>query len=134
MEEINQLGGKQSGPIFDALQSYGVTHENYFSSPEKMPEENKIGMGAQNDVYVDPNNPDQVLKYPRLENSTSYNFRNGEMYKIKTTHLDKLIHQYEKILNIRIFNCVVNKAHANFLYFNPDKISDVPFLASTNAQ
>ena len=133
MEYSEQLGAKNSGPIFEKLNSIGINHESYVAMPEKLPNETKLGQGAENVVYQDPINSNKVQKHPRLTNSTTHTFNKGIPLRIKTTHLDKLIYQYEKILNIRIFNCVVNKAHSQYLYYNPDKISEVPYLESTNA-
>lgn len=133
METIDQLGAIQEGSIFDKLRELGVTHEKYNANPEKFGADSIIGRGAENIVYQDPENPNKVQKHPHLTKSTSYSFKDGKTHLTQTTHLDKLIFQYKKILNIRIFNCVVNKAHQNFLYYNPDKISEVPYLESTNA-
>ena len=127
----NILGASQEGGIHDKLQDLGVTHENYQIQPSQ--NENIIGRGAQNIVYKNDQNPYQVEKYPHLGTSESFVTRNGKMVKIKTTHLDKLIHQYEKVLAIRIFNCVVNTYHSRFLYMNPGKINEVPFISSLNS-
>jgi hypothetical protein len=143
------LGGRQSGQIFDKFKELGVHHDNYqipeqykrYSVPTKYNQETHIveiepghnidggtylGGGAENNVY---DHGEYVMKYPKGGNSISY----SSGMKTKTSDLDLLIHQYEKILSIRVFQCVINTAHQNFLYMNPDKVSEVPFVQTLNS-
>jgi len=129
-EIISELGATKTGPIYDKLLQMGVDHENYQIQAPSLEESRLIGSGAQNKVYQ---SGDQVEKWPHLGNSTSYGSRNGKMTKTQTTDLDKLIRQYEKILSIRIFNCVVNSYHDRFLHMNPEKASEVPIISSLNS-
>lgn len=125
-----QIGSIQNGPIYDKLKKMGLTHEDYkIQWPEK-DKNDLIGMGAENYVYKNGN---KVEKLPHAGNSTSFIFKNGKLNTIIRTDLDKLIHQYEKVLSIRVFNCVVNSYHSKFLYMNPDKKQEIPLIQSLNS-
>lgn len=127
MEQTNSiLGVTTKGPIFAELSKRGLTHDNYKINLN-MDESQLIGAGAQNKVYKNGN---QVQKVPHLGSSKSWN--NKLKSFVETSHLDHLIHQYEKVLSIRVYNCVNNKYNNNFLYFNKDKRSKIPLITSLN--
>jgi hypothetical protein len=124
------LGAHQDSndPIYGKILELGITHENYKPSLERSGEQ--IGQGAENTVHSHSDSPDKVIKHFHPGNSISYTGTGV----FQTTYLDKLIHQYKKILSIRIFNCVVNQANLNFLRMNPEKSTEVPILQSLNSE
>ena len=147
MNEYDIMGSIRKGDIYNKLNDVGISHENYSLNPKyksnptsifnkqtykfEIPPEHNIdggkflGSGAENNVY---DHGDYVMKYSKGGGTVSYTPHG----KVKTSDLDKLIHQYEKVMNIRVFECVVNTAHNKYAYMNPQKISQIPVISSLN--
>jgi hypothetical protein len=104
-----QLGLNQEGPILDELKKLGLTHDSYQIPEDKLPDylgnapkgkEDEfgelIGRGSERIVFK---KNDQAVKYPHPGVSTSH----GGKISVKKTHLDKLIHSLERVMELRIF-------------------------------
>lgn len=114
-KEEYQLGYKQNGPIKERLESHGLSHENYQIPTEELPPYFsgegpfkggiKIGHGSERTVYLNPNDEYPVKKYPHAGVSTSH----GGPVPVRTTHFDKLIESFERVMSLRIFARIMNE-------------------------
>jgi uncharacterized protein YdcH (DUF465 family) len=132
LEDYQHKFRNEDGPIYNKLQSKGLTHENFIINKSQLPDENSIefngqkmiGRGAERKVYYDPIS-DSVKKYPSIIETNNI----GAGVITKTSHFDRLIESFERIMELRIFARVVNAYNQWYLSKNPDKISEIPIVA-----
>ena len=99
-----QLGRIQDGPIKERLESHGLSHENY-KLKEQARKGTQIGSGSERSVYLVPGDEYPVKKYPHSGTST----RHGGPVSHQTTHFDKLIESFERVMELRIFARTMNE-------------------------
>ena len=130
-EEI-QLGAKQDGPIKETLESHGLSHENYNIPDGILPPrltggdfngEKRIGSGAERSVYHDRVN-NIVKKYPHGGTSLSH----GGKMTIQTTHFDKLIESFERVMELRVFARVLNEYNHYYARMHPQDAGKLPYM------
>ncbi len=123
------LGEVQKGPVKDALEAMGLSHENYKIPKGVWPNnrdyetfQNKklVGQGVEKFVYLNPET-NMIEKYPKKKGdiSTSTVSFKDKIVETTRTDFDKLIRTFERVMQLRIFARVVNEYNDLYYKMNP---------------
>lgn len=132
------LGQVQEGPIKDALEAMGLSHENYnipkgiwptINDYPTFQDKKLVGQGSEKIVYLNPET-NMIEKYPSdLSVSTSTEVFDGKVITKRKTHFDSLIQTFERVMQLRIFARVVNEYNDLYYKMNPSNAEKLPRLA-----
>ncbi len=133
------LGEVQKGPVKDALEAMGLSHENYKIPKGVWPNnrdyetfQNKklVGQGVEKFVYLNPET-NMIEKYPKKKGdiSTSTVSFKDKIVETTRTDFDKLIRTFERVMQLRIFARVVNEYNDLYYKMNPSNSEKLPKLA-----
>ncbi len=131
------LGEVQKGPLKDALEAMGLSHENYnipkgvwptLNDYQTFQDKKLMGQGAEKYVYLNPET-NMIEKYPNDSYvSTRFEVRDGKVVKTRKTHFDSLIKTFERVMELRIFARVVNEYNDLYYKMNPSNAEKLPKL------